>query len=148
MLLVHHLLGEARRRLAVIDGKASIREAAMRLAEEGASLLVVCDGDGRAVGIITRTDIVREFGRCGGGAEDLQAQAVMSCPVQGCDEGQSLESLWATMARTTLRNLPVLDAAGRPRGVLHARDVARALVDEAVNEEALLRDYIMGVGYH
>ncbi len=32
-------------------------------------------------------------------------------------------------------------------GVLHARDVAIALLDEVNYEEILLRDYVMGVGY-
>jgi hypothetical protein len=31
--------------------------------------------------------------------------------------------------------------------VLHARDVAMALIDEVNTEEVLLRDYVMGVGY-
>ena len=31
--------------------------------------------------------------------------------------------------------------------VLHARDVAIALIDEVNYEEVLLRDYVMGVGY-
>jgi hypothetical protein len=31
--------------------------------------------------------------------------------------------------------------------VLHARDVAMALIDEVNGEEVLLRDYVMGVGY-
>jgi CBS domain-containing protein len=45
------------------------------------------------------------------------------------------------------RCAPVLDDSGRPRGVVQARDVARALLDEATTEEVLLRDYILGIGY-
>jgi hypothetical protein len=36
---------------------------------------------------------------------------------------------------------------GAPQGVLHARDVAIALLDEVNCEEVLLRNYVMGVGY-
>jgi len=43
---------------------------------------------------------------------------------------------------------PILDNDGRPQGVLHARDVALALIGEANYEESLLRDYVMGVGYY
>jgi hypothetical protein len=32
-------------------------------------------------------------------------------------------------------------------GVVHARDLARALLEEVTEEEALLRDYVLGVGY-
>ena len=50
----------------------------------------------------------------------------------------------------TLRTLPcapILDDDGRAQGLLHARDVAIALLDEVNYEELLLRDYVMGVGY-
>ncbi len=40
-----------------------------------------------------------------------------------------------------------VDEAGRPLGVVHARDVARALLDEVTYEEVLLRDYVLGIGY-
>ena len=43
---------------------------------------------------------------------------------------------------------PILSAlSGGYRGVLHARDVAIALLDEANYEELLLRNYVMGIGY-
>lgn len=148
MLLVHHVLEDARRRLAVIDGNASICEVAALLAEGSTPLVVVCDDDGKAVGVITRTDIVRAFGRSGGLAVGMRARSVMSLSIQSCSEWQSLQSLWETMARTAMRSTPVLDAVGRPQGILHVHDVARALVDEIVNEETLLRDYVMGVGYN
>jgi len=34
-----------------------------------------------------------------------------------------------------------------PRRRLAARDIARALLEEVENEEGLLRDYVLGVGY-
>ena len=47
----------------------------------------------------------------------------------------------------SLRCAPILDNEGRPLGVVHARDIARALIDEETHEEELLRDYVMGIGY-
>ena len=44
-------------------------------------------------------------------------------------------------------HVPVIDAAGRPSGVVNARDALRELMAEGQYEEALLRDYVMGVGY-
>jgi CBS domain-containing protein len=71
----------------------------------------------------------------------------MTQPIRSCDASQTLQSIWATMDAGSLRSIPVLDIAGRPQGVVHARDVARALLDEVTNEEILLRDYVLGIGY-
>ena len=51
------------------------------------------------------------------------------------------------MNSRTLPCAPILDDDGRAQGVLHARDVAIALLDEVNYEELLLRNYVMGVGY-
>jgi len=51
------------------------------------------------------------------------------------------------MNARSLRCVPILDDSGRPQGVVHARDLARALLDEVTEEEVLLRDYVLGVGY-
>jgi len=32
--------------------------------------------------------------------------------------------------------------------VLNARDALQALLEEVENEESLLRDYVMGIGFH
>ena len=44
-------------------------------------------------------------------------------------------------------HVPVVDAQHKPSGVLNARDALRELWAEGQYEEALLRDYVMGVGY-
>ena len=51
------------------------------------------------------------------------------------------------MNSRTLPCAPILGDDGRPQGVLHARDLAIALLDEVNYEELLLRNYVMGVGY-
>jgi hypothetical protein len=33
-------------------------------------------------------------------------------------------------------------------GVLNARDALQVLLKEVENEESLLRDYVMGIGFH
>jgi hypothetical protein len=32
-------------------------------------------------------------------------------------------------------------------GLLHARDVLEVLLEESEDEESILRDYVMGIGY-
>ena len=42
---------------------------------------------------------------------------------------------------------PVLDTDRKPQGVVHAREIVLALLDEVTHEELLLRDYVLGIGY-
>jgi CBS domain-containing protein len=46
-----------------------------------------------------------------------------------------------------LKHVPVVGEKSRPLGLLHARDILQVLLSEAESEDALLRDYVMGVGY-
>jgi len=52
------------------------------------------------------------------------------------------------MKNRGLKNIPINDQDSRPVGVLNARDALQALLEEVENEESLLRDYVMGIGFH
>ncbi len=66
-MYVEQMLTRARERLATIGADAPVRAAAEQMARSHTDLLVVC---ARAVmvGGVTKTDIVRQIARCGGGA--------------------------------------------------------------------------------
>ena len=147
MILVQHILEDARRRLAVLGREAPACEAADILADANTPLVVVCDSDGIAVGVVSRTDIVKLFSRARGDAFNTNAAAIMTAAVHSCHVDQTLQSVWEIMGRRRLRCAPVLDDSRRPQGVVHARDIARALLNEVTNEELLLRDYVLGIGY-
>ena len=46
-----------------------------------------------------------------------------------------------------MKNVTITDDASRPIGILNARDALQALMHEVEQEETLLRDYVMCVGY-
>ncbi len=46
-----------------------------------------------------------------------------------------------------LKHLPIAGEDGRPQGILGARAVVQALVEETDHEEQLLREYAMSLGY-
>jgi len=71
----------------------------------------------------------------------------MTKPALTCHIDDALEQVWAVMNSRTLPCAPILDDEGRAQGVLYARDVAIALLDEVNYDEELLRNYVMGVGY-
>ncbi len=147
MNLVQHIIEDAQRRLAVLRLDSSIREISRILANPNTPLAVVCDGEGIALGVISSADIVNAFSRDGSEAVNANAAALMTQPIHSCDAHETLQSMWSSMGAGSHRCIPVLDEAGRPLGVVHARDVARALLDEVTHEELLLRDYVLGIGY-
>jgi CBS domain-containing protein len=147
MILVQHILEDARGRLAVLSREASVFDAAEILANPNTPLAVVCDGEGIAVGVVSRTDIVKALACARVDAHKMNTGAIMTSPVLSCHANQELQQVWATLNTRSVRCVPILDDSGRPQGVLHARDCARALLDEVKEEEGLLRDYVLGVGY-
>lgn len=147
MVLVRHILEAARRRLAVLGREASLFDAAEILANPNTPLAVVCDREDIAVGVISRDDIVRVLANARVAALGLNAGAIMSNPVLTCRLDDPLDQVWAGMNSHSLRCIALLDDVGRARGIVHAHDVARAVLDEVSYEEALLRDYVLGIGY-
>ena len=71
----------------------------------------------------------------------------MTKPALACHIDEALDQVWAVMNSRSLPCAPILDDDGRAQGVLYARDVAIALIDEVNCDERLLRDYVMGVCY-
>lgn len=71
----------------------------------------------------------------------------MTRNVVSCDLAAHVQDVWARMKERGLRNVPITDNEGRPIGVLNARDVLQVLLQDVQDEELLLRDYVMGIGY-
>lgn len=145
-VFVEQLLAVARARLVTIADDAPL-QAAARLLLAGTDLVVVCASNGAVVGVITKTDIVARIGGCQGAACTTAAALVMSADVLQCTPNDRVQEVWSKMRARDLKNVLIADAEGRPLGVLNARDALGVLLQEVKNEEALLRDYVMGVGY-
>jgi CBS domain-containing protein len=146
-MFVEQILPQARERLATIDAAASVTEAAEVTTRLHADLVVVCNETGNMVGVITRTDIVSQIGLCGAGGCASRVDTIMTRDVLSSRTKESLEDVWTAMKARALRHVPVVEEDGKPIGILHARDVLQNLLGEVKNEETLLRDYVMNVGY-
>jgi CBS domain-containing protein len=147
MNLVRHILDDARKRLVILDREALLSEAAAALVNPGTPLVVVCDRKGIAIGVVSKTDVMKAL--AGGSRDGVWPNVgnIMTRPIFSCHLEQTLAHVWEIVNARALRAVPILDDSGRPLGVVHARDLARALLDEVDEEEVLLRDYVLGVGY-
>ncbi|WP_246671185.1 CBS domain-containing protein [Mesorhizobium sp. 8] len=139
-------LPRAIERLAVIEAQAPVREAAALMSRPHTDLIVVCDR-GAMVGVLTKTDIVGQIGRCMGAGCTARVDAIMTRDVTYCRAHELLLDVWSTMRERGLQRVPVLDEGRRPLGIIYAREALQALLSEAENEEELLRDYVSGIGY-
>ncbi|WP_191057524.1 CBS domain-containing protein [Geminicoccus harenae] len=146
-MMPQHVLARARERLTTIDATAPVTEAADRMAKPHVDLVVVCDSDGRMVGVVTKTNIVGQVRQCLGGACTTSVADIMVRDVVSCGPDGSLQDVWSAMKGTGLQRVPVVDGHGRPVGIIYARDALQHLLREVEDEEALLRDYVLGIGY-
>lgn len=147
-MFVEELLPAARKRLVLINDDVPLLDAAKLLLERHVDLVVVRGSDGSLSGVISKTDVVRQMSQCRGCGCTTASSAVMSRDVTMCHPGDPLRDVWATMKVRGLKNIPIVDDASQPLGVLTARDALESLRKEVEYEEVLLRDYVMCVGYH
>lgn len=109
-------------------------EAARALVRQGLKTLPVVDADGRVLGVLTETDVLRLFGagsflelllhliegegglaqRC----QDTTTGALMTTPAVAVPEQAGLREMMAAFRRHPGRGMPVVDAQGRCVGVL------------------------------
>jgi CBS domain-containing protein len=146
-MLVETLLSAARKRLVTIAEDAPLIQAA-KLLSAGTDLVAVCGSGGFLSGIITKSDFVRQISNCQGTACVTAVSLVMTRNVVACRPHDWLHEVWSKMKERGLKNVPITDRDSRPVGVLNARDALQVLLEEVENEELLLRDYVMGIGYH
>jgi CBS domain-containing protein len=132
-------------RLAVIDLNASVQAAALSLSKPGIGLVVVCNGDGGAEGVLSKSDLVRHLTSSISSAP--QVSALMSRRIVSCTPEDDLHEVWQTMAATSLQNMPVVDVGARPIGILDIRDAMKALFEQEEMQEQMLSNYVAGVGY-
>jgi CBS domain-containing protein len=150
MIFVEKIVPVARERLVTVRDDALLAEAGRFLDGRHVNLVVVCDKGGAMVGIITRTDVVRQislFLGQGCGCTVPVAMA-MTRDVTYCCPDDLLQDVWSIMKERKLLRIPIVGKDFRPLGVINARDALLVLLETSEHEGALLREYIMGIGYH
>jgi CBS domain-containing protein len=147
LILVEKIVPVARERLVTVRDDALLTEATRFLDGGHINLVVVCDKGGTMVGIVTRTDVVRQMSLCQGCGCTAAVGTVMTKDVISCRPGDLLHDVWSIMKERKLLHVPIVGDDLRPLGVINARDALLVLLEGSEYEEGLLRDYVMGIGY-
>jgi CBS domain-containing protein len=95
------------------------------LLEHGYSAVPVVDASGRALGIVSKTDLLGHHRT--GGRPDATAEQVMMPMVFAVEESAPIGDAAALMAGERVHRLPVIDGEGAVVGILSALDLVRWL---------------------
>lgn len=142
---IDHLGPMIAARLVVIAHDTPVRSAASALSTADIGLIVVCDDNGRAAGVVSKSDLIRHLATMG--VAEAPVSILMSRNIVFCRPEDDLYTTWQRMTAQSLQNMPLLGADSRPLGVLDIRDALKALLDQEKYEERLLFNYVTGVGY-
>ncbi len=146
-ILVNRIATLARSRLVTISADTLLVNVANLLSDTQISLVIVCDSVGEMVGVITKTNIVQQIGRSCDSIGTTVASEVMTRVVTSCRPTDPLLDVMAKMEKLGLTHIPVIGDDLKPSGVVNAGDALRAMVADEKYDAALLRDYVMGIGY-
>jgi CBS domain-containing protein len=147
-MLVERVLPTALKRLNTIQVGAFLTDAAKLLCDTHKSLLVVCNRDGVMVGVISKTDIVRQIARCEGSRCTTAVETMMTRDVTYCHPSDSLHDVLSKMKERGFVHVPIVNQESKPVGVINARDAFQVLLGDVEYDVSFLRDYVMGIGYH
>ena len=145
---VERVLPIAIQRLITIRDDALVTDAAKLLSSTHKSLVVVCNSDEVMVGVISKTDVVRQMAHCQGVSCTMSVAAVMTRDVTYCHPNDVLQDVLSIMKERGFVHIPIVDQDSRPSGVLNVRDALQVLLGEVEYDGSFIRDYIMGIGYH
>jgi CBS domain-containing protein len=145
--LVSSIEAVARSRLLTVGIDALLAEVALLLSGSQITLVVVCDVSDAVVGVITETILDRQLGFGQADVFTTRAGEVMDREYTACSLTDSLPEVLAMMHNRGLIHVLVVDTGRKPLSVVNARDGLRALLAAGNYEEALLRNYVIGVGY-
>ena len=116
MMLVERILPVARERLVTIRDNALLMEAAKLLGDRHTNLVVVCNDDGAMVGVVTKTDVVRQISCCHGSGCTMAVATVMIQDVTHCRPDHLLQDVWSIMKERSLLHIPIVGQDFKPLG--------------------------------
>ena len=113
------------------------QEAALKMDQDSASVLVVLDSNKTPVGVITHRDLVRSSCIEDVPCNSILVQDIMSTPIVTIDPYSPVETAADVMKHNNVRHLLVVDSdkPDKPLGILSSRDFALYLENELIDEK-------------
>ncbi len=109
-------------RHAVIEENALVKEALMKITSSRAGAVTIVNGSGKLTGIFTDGDLRRAISR-NPGILDEKIKSVMTRDPKRARVGDLAMEAASLMSERKIDELPVVDAAGKPVGMLDVQDL-------------------------
>lgn len=124
-----------------IRGSQNIAEAAVALSENKIGALLVEDGAGEIVGILSERDIVGGMAPHGADLHDVAVEELMTRNVIHCSPQDTVHEAMAMMTDRRIRHLPVFDE-DKLVGFISIGDLVKCRIMEVQREAEAMRSYI------
>src|ERR1700674_266601 len=116
--------------LVSVDPETTVAEVARQMrADDSDSIAVMSEG--RLVGIITERDLVKAIAD-GVDPQQAKADVVMTADPATVDADEDVAMVAVKMMRLGVRHLPVVNKAGKPVGLVSARNLV-AILDKSAD---------------
>jgi CBS domain-containing protein len=108
------------------------QEAALRMGQDNASVLIVLDSSETPVGVVTQRDLVRNSCIENVPCNSILVQDIMSTPIVTVDPYSPVEVAADIMEQNNVRHLLVVDSdkSNKPLGIISSRDFALYIENE------------------
>ena len=124
------------RNVEVVNGNASLKEAATKMKTLDVGLIPVCDGD-RLKGLLTDRDITIRATANGRDPSKTKVSEVMSTDIAYCLEDQAVDEAVILMEARQIRRLPILNQTKQLVGIVSLADIAVHVGDRDLTGETL-----------
>lgn len=112
-------------RLLSVDPATTIAEVAKQMRKDDSDSVAVMS-EGRLIGIITERDLVRAIAD-GVDPKNARADVVMTADPATVDADEDVAMVAVKMMRLGVRHMPVVNKAGKPVGLVSARNLVAML---------------------
>jgi len=124
------------RNVEVVNGNASLKEAATKMKKLDVGLMPVCDGD-RLKGLLTDRDITIRATADGRDPSKTKVNEVMSTDIAYCLEDQEVDEAVSLMEARQIRRLPILNQDKQLVGIVSLADIAVHVGDRDLTGETI-----------
>ncbi len=138
---INHILKGKDGQVFTIAPDATMQDALREMLAHNIGSLIVVDGTGAMIGIVSERDMLRTVYNSGSAWETVKVSAAMTTEVITAKLTDSADSAMDLMTRHRIRHLPVLDG-GKLSGMLSIGDIVKANLTETAFQNQLLKNFI------
>ncbi len=128
-----------------VGPEETLEGAARLLSERRIGSVLVRDGSGEVLGILSERDVVRGIALHGAAALAMPVSGFMTREVVFAKPSDTVDQVLALMTERRFRHLPVRDG-GQLVGIVSIGDVVKRKIEDVTEEAEMLRAFVHGAG--